>query len=479
MQTCREKGISCVAVYTESERDYPHVHKACESYCLGDGPLSETYLNEEKIVRIAKKAEVQAVHPGYGLLSEKYTFAETVRKEGLIFIGPSVKAVRLMGSKRESKKRMDEIGIPLIPGYYGNKTDRNFLKQQAIDIGFPVLIKASFGGGGKGMRVVHAPEDFTDALEGAKREAKNAFGDDSILLEKYIINPRHIEVQVMSDRHGNHLHFYERECSIQRRHQKILEETPSLALNDTLRRKMIEAAVFIAENVEYEGAGTVEFILDEKGNFYFLEMNTRLQVEHSITEMVTGWDLVDLQVRVACGEKLPLMQKDITPRGHSIELRIYAEDPDKGHLPQAGTILHLGKVVGANIRFDCGYKDFNDVGVTFDPMLAKLTVYGPTRESCIAKALYALEDVPFLGVQTNRDYLARILKHKAFKEGKTPTNFVEIHREELFSTHPENWEKALLIAAHLFLKRKRESFTINRNIEEQTSWDRLPYFRAF
>ena len=478
LQTCRERGISCVAVYTESERDYPHAHKASESYCLGEGPLSETYLNEDKILHIAKMAKVQAVHPGYGLLSEKYTFAEKVRGEGLIFIGPNAKAIRLMGSKRESKKRMAKIGIPLIPGYYGDNTDKNFLKQKAIDIGFPVLIKASLGGGGKGMRIVQSPEEFFDALDGAKREAKSAFGDESVLLEKYITNPRHIEVQVMSDRHGNHLHFYERECSIQRRYQKILEETPSFALDDTLREKMVEAAVSIAKDVDYEGAGTVEFILDDKRNFYFLEMNTRLQVEHPITEMVTGWDLVDLQILVACGEKLPMTQKDITPRGHAIELRIYAENPDKDFLPQTGTILHLGKTVGSNIRFDCGYKDFNDVSVNFDPMLAKLTVYGQTRESCIAKALCALEDVPFLGVQTNRDYLARILKHKAFKEGRTSTDFVEIHKKELGPIHLDDSEKALLITSYLYLKKKRKSSTIIQDTV-QTDWDRLLNFRAF
>ena len=456
METCRERGLECVGLHTEAEKNLPHVLRAQESFCLGEGPLSETYLNIEKILRIAKEAKAQAIHPCYGLLSEEASFARRVREEGLLFVGPSAHVMELMASKIEARKKMEEIGVPVIPGYHGGNQEVDFLKRRAEDMGLPILIKASKGGGGKGMRLVRELKDFSPSLEGAKREAQQAFGDGTVFLEKFIECPRHIEVQIMSDTHGNHLHFFERECSIQRRYQKIIEETPSQALSQPLREKITETAVHIAHSVGYEGAGTVEFMLDSRGEFYFLEMNTRLQVEHPITEMVTGEDLVDLQLRVAMGEKLTLGQGDIVSRGHALELRLYAENPDEGFLPQTGTLLRAGRVSGRHTRLDAGLGEFNRVAFDFDPLLAKLSVWGPTREVCRVRALLALEEIPLLGVQTNRDYLARVLCHKKFREAETPIDFVETHRESLAKVPLSAEEKALGVASFLFLQRKKK-----------------------
>ena len=479
MQTCRSKGMATVAIYTEQERNAPHVHQACESYSLGEGPLSETYLNIDKIISITKKAQAQAVHPTYGLLSEQAAFAESVRKAGLIFIGPNAQTMALMGSKNDSKKKMEELGVPLIPGYFGDNNDQKLLKQKAVEIGFPLLIKASLGGGGKGMRIVESAEHFTESLAQAKREAESAFGHGHVILEKYIKNPRHIEVQVMSDQHGNHFHFYERECSIQRRYQKIIEEAPSMALDSTLREEILEMALRITRGVDYENAGTVEFILDEEGHFYFLEMNTRLQVEHPITEMITGWDLVDLQIRVAYGEELPFKQKEINRRGHAMELRLYAEDPDKDFFPQMGDLLHLKAPNGPHLRFDCGYKTSNSITADFDPLLAKLSVYGRDREECRLRALHALSDTCFLGVKTNRDYLARILRHKAFQEGRVTTDFVKTYSKDLTPRALTKEDKALLIAGHFFSTRQQKAKITQNTLKHENSWDRLSLFRAF
>ena len=477
MQTCRELGITGVTLHTESEKNYPHVQCADESYSLGEGDLSDTYLNQEKIIDMAKKAKVCAIHPGYGLLSENADFNERVRKAKLIFIGPSPENVVLMGSKKESKKSMEAIGVPVIPGYHGEDQKNEFLLAQAKKIGFPLLIKASAGGGGKGMRIVAKEGDFSHALAGARREAMNAFGDDSVILEKFITNPRHIEVQVMGDTHGNHFHFYERDCSIQRRYQKIIEEAPAIRMDESLREKITQTAVHIAKSINYEGSGTVEFVLDETGTFYFLEMNTRLQVEHTITEMVTGFDLVALQIKIAAGERMSFKQEDIAIRGHAMELRLYAEDPDRSFLPQTGTLSTIGSSSVKNVRFDCGYIDGNEVTVNFDPMMAKLSVWADNREACIRKASHVLEDIPFLGVKSNRDYLRRIMEHKKFREGMISTRFVEKHKDDLLPKPIGKEDEALLLACYIFLKRQYKETGFKP--KAQDTWDNLVNFRAF
>ncbi|EQC50263.1 putative acetyl-CoA carboxylase, biotin carboxylase subunit [Bacteriovorax sp. BSW11_IV] len=472
MKTCREMGIASVSLYTDKEVDYPHAYSATESYSLGDGPLSETYLNHAKIIALAKKCGADAIHPGYGFLSENGVFADKVRAEGIIFIGPSSDSMLIMGDKKTSKQKMEEVGVPLIPGYHGNEQAPSFLKDEAKKIGYPVLIKASAGGGGKGMRVVRSEAEFIDGLEAAKREAMNAFGDDTVLVEKYITNPRHIEVQVMSDRHGNHLHLFERECSIQRRHQKIVEETPSTALDEKTRQDITASAVAITTAINYEGAGTVEFILDEDGKFYFLEMNTRLQVEHPVTEMVTGLDLVKMQIEVARGDKLLITQDEIVQKGHAIEVRLYSEDPDNGFLPATGKISVVGHPTLNGTRLDSGYVDGNEVTINFDPMLAKLIAWGENREVATQKILASLCDVAFLGVKTNRDYLRRILETEEFKVGNTYTHFVETYKDKLLKREVSSDEEALAIATFLLESRKGKAGTIGTG-----PWSELHGFR--
>jgi 3-methylcrotonyl-CoA carboxylase alpha subunit len=429
MHTCQELGIKTVAIFTQGEEDSLHVQTADESFCLGSGALSETYLNKQKILTIAKESKVSAIHPGYGFLSENADFCELIEKNKIIFIGPKTDHINLMGDKITSKKKMMEIGVPVIPGYQGDNQDSENLKKQANIIGFPVLIKATAGGGGKGMRIVQREENFFQELEAAKREALSSFGNDHVLIEKYITKPRHIEVQVMSDTHGNHLHFFERECSIQRRYQKIVEETPSVALDEELRIKICETAVIITKEIKYRGAGTVEFILDTDGKFYFLEMNTRLQVEHPITELVTGSDLVYHQINVSLGRELNITQNEILQRGHAIEVRIYAEDPENNFFPTTGTVKYIGVQRRPGVRLDTGIKSGDEVGVNFDPMVAKLITYASTREQCIEKMKKAIIEYPFLGLKTNREYLLNVLAHKEFIKGETFTDFVAQNKE--------------------------------------------------
>jgi 3-methylcrotonyl-CoA carboxylase alpha subunit len=368
---------------------------------------------------------------------------------------------------------MERFGIPQVPGYHGDSQEDDFLYKEAERIGFPLLIKASAGGGGKGMRIVEKLSDFHDALGTARREAMNAFGDDRVLLERYITSPRHIEVQVFSDLHGNHVHLYERECSIQRRYQKIVEETPSCALDDKLRLDICECAVKIASSISYLGAGTVEFILDTDGSYYFLEMNTRLQVEHPITEMLCGVDLVRWQIMVAEGREIPLAQKDIIPRGHALEVRIYAEDPGNGFMPSIGNITHRGDVEGSFVRLDAGYNTGNEVTVHFDPMLAKLIVWGETRDQALGRMKVALEQVPFMGLTTNRSYLGRVLEHPEFIAGNTYTHFVKTYEEDLAKDVSE--EKMSKVLAAIFLG--SEPATANRNSKVSSPWNRSDSWR--
>ena len=484
IQTCKEMGIETATLYTDEEIDLPHSSAGDQSFNLGTGALKDTYLNQDKIIAIAKDCGADAIHPGYGFLSEKASFAKKVMEAGLMFIGPSPEAIDLMGDKKTSKIKIQELGVPSIPGYHGDKQDMSHLISEAKKIGYPVLIKASAGGGGKGMRIVHEEGEFKEALEGAKREALNAFGDETVLLEKYITSPRHIEIQVMSDSHGNHFHLFERECSIQRRYQKIVEESPSPAVTPELRKKMTEAAVKITRGISYEGAGTVELILDTDGSFYFLEMNTRLQVEHPVTEMVTGLDLVRLQIMVAQGDKLPFTQEDIKQKGHAIEVRLYAEDPDNGFLPSIGTIKKIGKTSLRDTRLDCGYRNGNAVSISFDPMLAKLISWGESRSIAAEKLNLALNDILFLGVKTNRDYLKRILTLPEYHEGKTYTHFVKTYEDKLKAQTPSQEQKAMALAAFLFSQmrsNKRGSHGASSRADHSTNstcpWSSLSGFR--
>ena len=431
MRTCDEMGIKTVAIYADNDSTLSYVSEASESYGLGSGELSETYLNIDKIINIVKDSGAEAIHPGYGFLSENSGFRQRCEDEGIVFIGPSSEAMDLMGDKQASKLALEKSGAPLIPGYHGDNQDSEFLKKEAVKIGFPVLIKATAGGGGKGMRIVNNEKDFIEALSGAKSEALKSFSNDNVLLEKFIETPRHIEVQVVGDSHGNVLHFFERECSIQRRYQKIIEETPSPALNDDLRTRICQAGVDIAKSISYENAGTIEFILDSNGDFFFLEMNTRLQVEHPITEMVTGVDLVKLQIQAAQGEKLNLVQSEITQKGHAIECRIYAENADENFMPSVGTIKKMGNSSRQGVRWDASFQEGDEVTINYDPMIGKLVTYANNREACINKMNITLNEMFILGFKTNHNYLLRILKHPKFLAGDIDTLFIEKYGEEL------------------------------------------------
>lgn len=454
--TCRDMGIETVAVYADADSVLPFVSAASESHCLGGGTLAETYLNKQKIIDVAKASDADAIHPGYGFLSENASFCKMVEDAGITFIGPTAEVIALMGDKIAARDCAQKAGVPLIPGYNGNKQDVDTLKEAADKIGYPVLVKASAGGGGKGMRVVENPKDFANALESAQAEAQNAFGDSRVFVERYITQPRHIEVQVFSDMHGNHVHLFERECSIQRRHQKIVEESPSPALDSALRAQISETAVNITRHIAYRGAGTVEFILDTDGRFYFLEMNTRLQVEHPVTELVTGQDLVAWQIAVAEGKPLPCKQSDLQQNGHAIEVRVYAEDSDNKFLPTTGTIACVGNPVAHGLRFENGYADGNAVTVNYDPMLAKVAVWAETRIAAAEKLRHVLDDVWFAGIKTNRAYLQRVLAHPAFIAGDTFTSFVETHKTDLQARPLSGADKAAAIAAFILAQPKQQ-----------------------
>jgi acetyl/propionyl-CoA carboxylase alpha subunit len=432
-RTARRMGIETVALYTDEEKALPHVRGATQAVCLGTGPLSETYLNQQRLIDIAKQTKCEAIHPGYGFLSENASFARATELAGLIFIGPSPEVIELMGDKKGSKVKMGELKVPLIPGYHSDEQDSNALEKAAKTIGFPLLIKASAGGGGKGMRIVRNASEFLENLEGAKREAMNAFGDDRVLLEKFLENPRHIEIQVLSDTHGHHLFLHERECSIQRRYQKVIEEAPSTAVSETLRAEMGKTAVAITKGLNYRGAGTLEFMLDEDGKFYFLEMNTRLQVEHPVTEMITGLDLVEWQIRIARGEPLSFTQGQVPLHGHALEVRLYAEDPDNEFLPCTGELKAFNKPTQAHTRLDTGYENGQQVTTSFDPMIAKLITWGPDREAARVLMIESLKEVGPLGLTTNQEFLIRLLEHPEFIKAQTTTKFISAHENELKS----------------------------------------------
>ncbi|WP_426064239.1 acetyl-CoA carboxylase biotin carboxylase subunit [Flavobacterium sp. DSP2-3-1] len=425
MKTAQKMGIKTVAVYSTADRNAPHVKFADKAVWIGEAPSSQSYLLGSKIIEVAKSLNVDAIHPGYGFLSENADFAEEAEKNNIIFIGPKSKAIKIMGSKLAAKDAVKQYNIPMVPGFDQAITDVEKAKVVAKEIGFPILIKASAGGGGKGMRVVESEADFESQMDRAISEAIAAFGDGSVFIEKYVGSPRHIEIQVMADSHGNVLYLFERECSIQRRHQKVIEEAPSSVLTPELRKKMGEAAVLVAKSCDYLGAGTVEFLLDENNNFYFLEMNTRLQVEHPVTEWITGTDLVELQIRVARGEALAIKQEDLKIKGHAMELRVYAEDPMNDFLPSVGHLDVYQLPVGEGIRVDNGFEQGMDIPIYYDPMLAKLITYGETREEAIQVMLKAIEAYKVEGVQTTLPFGKFVFEHEAFRSGKFDTHFVK------------------------------------------------------
>jgi acetyl-CoA carboxylase biotin carboxylase subunit len=429
IRACREMGIASVAVYSEADRAGLHVQMADQAVGIGPPPAVESYLNMDRIVEAVRSTGAEAIHPGYGFLAENPEFARRLEKEGIVFIGPNSRALELVGDKVRARQTMEKAGIPIIPGMKRVASKFAEYAEEAKRIGYPVMIKASAGGGGKGMRIVHAEEDLRPGLEAGQREAKSAFGDESVYLEKYIENPRHVEFQVLADNEGRIVHLFERECSIQRRHQKIVEETPSPALTPELRRRMGETAKRVLEVSGYNNAGTVEFLLDREKTFYFLEVNARLQVEHPVTELTTGVDLVHQQIRIAAGEKLDLKQEDLCQRGHAIECRIYAEDPACGFLPSSGKILFLQDPRGPGVRHDGGIYSGWDVPIYYDPILAKLIVWAETREAASRRMLSAMDDYVILGVKTNIPFLKDIIAHPRFLEGATTTGFIQSHFE--------------------------------------------------
>lgn len=427
LRSAREMGIQTVAVYSEADREALHVRFADESVCIGPPPSAESYLRGDKIIQVAKDTGADAIHPGYGFLSENEDFAQEVIDAGLLFVGPPPDAIRIMGNKIAAKNAASKFNVPLVPGTSTPITDITEAKKLAMEIGYPVLIKASAGGGGKGMRVVNGESEFNEQMERAVSEATSAFGDGSVFIEKYVSQPRHIEFQILGDQHGNTLHLFERECSIQRRHQKVVEEAPSSILTPELRKQMGEAAVNAARSCGYFNAGTVEFILDDKMNFYFLEMNTRLQVEHPVTEEITGLDLVQLQLRIAEGDKLPFEQKDLRINGHAIEVRVYAEDPANNFLPDIGTLKTYRRPQGHGIRVDDGFEEGMAISFFYDPMIAKMICHAENREAAIEKTIRAIDDYQITGVETTLGFCKFVMKHPAFRSGKFDTKFVEQH----------------------------------------------------
>jgi acetyl-CoA carboxylase biotin carboxylase subunit len=425
IRACRELGIAAVAVYSDVDRASLHVLKADEAYPIGAAPASESYLNIEKIIHVAKRSRAEAIHPGYGFLSENATFSRACAKAGVKFIGPTAAAIELMGSKTRARQEMKKAGVPLVPGASQGLQSLQQADQIATEVGYPVMLKAAAGGGGKGIRLVRSPEELKSAFESVKSEALRAFGDDEVYIEKAIVNPRHIEMQVLVDDYANAVYLGERECSIQRRHQKVVEESPSPIVDAAMRQRMGEAALRVAKAAGYTNAGTVEFLVDRERNFYFLEMNTRLQVEHPVTELVTGLDLVHLQIRVAAGEKLPFAQDDVHIRGHAIESRIYAEDPDNNYFPSPGKIKMLLTPEGPGIRHDSGIYEGWAVPVDYDPLLAKLIGYGTDRTQAISRLKRALDEYLVGGIKTNIPLFRQILGERDFQAGKIDTGYLD------------------------------------------------------
>lgn len=470
MRSAKEMGIKTVAVYSDADRKSPHVLFADEAVHIGTSPSNQSYLVIEKIINAAKKTGAEAIHPGYGFLSENADFSEQVTKSGLVFIGPSPEAMRMMGSKLGAKEAAKKFNVPMVPGTDYAISDITSAKQIAIEVGFPVLVKASAGGGGKGMRIVEKAEMFEESVASAMREAESAFGDGAVFIEKYVGSPRHIEIQVMGDTHGNIVHLFERECSVQRRHQKVIEEAPSSVLDDKTREAMGYCAVMVAKACNYTGAGTVEFLLDESNNFYFLEMNTRLQVEHPVTEMITGVDLVKEQIRVAAGLPLSFGQKDLNINGHAIEVRVYAEDPANNFLPSVGTLSSYVPPRGVGVRVDDGYEQGMEIPLFYDPMIAKLITYGDSRDQAIKRMIRAIDEYIIVGCETTLSFCRFVMEHKAFTSGRFDTHFVKKYFTPDVLNGKDAGEEliAAVIASSLSLtKREVNTEVVN---EEKSLW---------
>lgn len=480
IQTAKAMGISTVAIYSQADANALHVKQADEAVCIGPAPSKDSYLRGDFILAKAKSLNVDAIHPGYGFLSENAQFAKACAEQGIIFIGPTIEAIEAMGSKSAAKQIMQEAGVPLVPGYHGDDQNPELIRQSANDMGYPVLLKATAGGGGKGMRQVWSAQEFDDALAAAKREAMSSFNDDKMLVEKYLTEPRHVEIQVFCDNHNNGVYLFERDCSIQRRHQKVIEEAPAPNMSKELRTSMGEAALKAAFAINYSGAGTVEFLLDTDGSFYFMEMNTRLQVEHPVTEMITGEDLVEWQIRVANNEELPKQQSQLTMRGHAFEARVYAEDPNNDFLPATGT-LHLLKtpLTNENVRVDTGVEQGDEVSIYYDPMIAKLIVWDEDREKALARLETCLGNYAIGGVTTNIDYLRRIAGSSPFKEALLTTDFIERHNDTISTQSSVDIEQYLptLVLAQLLLEQRVNGLP-NTASTDSNAWDTHDNFRS-
>src|SRR3954465_14316230 len=458
IRACREMGIASVAIYSDADARAPHVREADEAVNVGAPPSSESYLKGDRIIEAAKQVGANAIHPGYGFLSEREWFARAVRDAGLVFIGPPPEAIAAMGSKTAARQLAIAADVPVVPGTTEALRDADEAREIAERFGYPVLLKAAAGGGGKGMRVVREPKEMENALDTARREAKNSFGDDAVYVEKYIVGPRHVEIQVLGDQHGTMLSLNERECSVQRRHQKMIEEAPSVAVTPAIRKAMGETAVRAAKAAGYVNAGTCEFLLDAGGNYYFLEMNTRLQVEHPVTELVTGIDLVQWQLRIAAGEKLPFKQESIVPRGWAIECRITSEDPANGFLPSTGKVSFLHVPTGPGVRWDSGIEVGSEVGLFYDPMLAKLIVWAPNRDEAIARMHRALLELTIEGVETSRDFHLRLMENDDFRAGRIEIQWLERNLQSIVDVKPpKEIEKKAAVIAALIAERDRSA----------------------
>jgi acetyl-CoA carboxylase biotin carboxylase subunit len=472
IRTCKDMGIYTIAVYSRPDSTAPHVLAADESHFIGEASSSESYLVQDRIIEVAKRSKADAIHPGYGFLSENAGFAEKCRDEGIIFIGPTPESIRLMGDKTSARKLMEAANVPLPPGTTTALENTDEAIEVASRIGYPVLIKAAAGGGGKGMRIVYNPDEIKKAIETAKSEAKNAFGDDRVYVEKYLEEPRHIEFQILADQHGKVLHLFDRECSIQRRHQKVIEEAPSSLLTDELRGQMANAAVKAAESCNYHGAGTIEFLVDKNRDFYFLEMNTRLQVEHPITEYICGLDLVEWQIRVAMGEPIPFSQSDLKINGHAIECRICAEDPSEEFLPSTGILTHHEVPNGPGIRVDSGVVENQHITINYDPLLSKLVVHASTRELAIERMYNALSDYKISGVQTTISFCKFVMKHPLFREGDYDTHFIKDNFTSESIQSLKLSDDVQISIASILLESSQNGKTISSTTETetQTQW---------
>lgn len=471
MHTIRRMGIVTVAVYSEADRCSPHVLFADEAVCLGPAPSNQSYLLGDKIIELSLQLGVDGIHPGYGFLSENADFAQKVQDAGITFIGPSPHAMRVMGSKLAAKECVKHYNIPMVPGIDEAVEDLAVAKKIANEIGYPVLIKASAGGGGKGMRVVEREEDLDEQMHRAISEATSSFGDGSVFVEKYVTSPRHIEIQVLADNFGNTVHLFERECSIQRRHQKVVEESPASMVTPEIRKRMGEAAVMVAKSCNYTSTGTVEFLMDDQQNFYFLEMNTRLQVEHPVTEMITGLDLVEQQIKIARGEKLSFTQEDLSIHGHALELRVYAEDPLNNFLPSIGNLKKYIKPTGEGVRVDDGYEQGMDIPIYYDPMIAKLVTHGKDRTEAIQKMLTAIRDYKIEGLSTTLPFGTFVFEHEAFLTGHFDTNFVKQYYtpEKILDKQQSNAEIAAIVALKYYLDQRDMIQPVENR---STSWKR-------